>query len=117
MAYEDEKAYLSLMPGSNSLSGLDDSELDPLLFSATETLKDFYHERHVTPRIVVIQAMYDKDNESSQYAGLREQGITSYSTKRGSVSFSETANGGNVLIAPKVYKILGAPPANVGRLI
>lgn len=115
MAYEEEKDYLSKMPGSNSLTAISDpEEMDKVLFSAKETLSGLYHPRHITSRVIILQAMYEQGG--AQYAALRDQGITNYSTKRGSVSFKDGEGGDESrIIAPKVYAILGAPPANIGE--
>lgn len=111
MAYELEKDYLTKLP-INPLSSVAGADLDKLLFSASEDLSG-YHPRHITPRIVVLQAMYKYEASMSEYETLRRQGVQSFSTKRGSITFG--SSGSSSSISPEITDILGAPPARGGR--
>lgn len=112
MAYELEKDYLSKLP-ANPLSSLVDEDLDKAIFKAGEDLS-IYHKRHISPRIVILQAIYNTESSLSEYEALRRQGIQSLSTKRGSLTFIPGTDGYSG-ISPQVIEIIGAPPANVGR--
>lgn len=112
MAYELEKEYLSQLP-PNPLSSLDDADLEKAFFKAREDLS-IYHPRHITPRIVVLQAIYNAESAAGEYETLKRQGIASYSTKRGSISFT---SGSYSSISPQVREIIGDPPTPAGRLI
>lgn len=113
MAYEKEREYLSKLPDS-PLSSLDEKQLDQALFKAREDLA-IYHRRHITPKIVTLQAIYNAESSLSEYEQLRRQGIAAFSTKRGSVSFQASSSGYSA-ISPEVVEIIGVPPAEVGRL-
>lgn len=112
MAYESEKEYLLKLP-ANPLSSIEGDDLDQALFKAQEDLS-LYHKRHITPRIVVLQAIYNTESSLSEYEQLRRQGIQAMSTKRGSVTFAPGSDG-YTGISPQVIEIIGAPPANIGR--
>lgn len=111
MAYELEKDYISKLP-ANPLSSLLSADLDKILFQAGEDLS-IYHQRHITARIKVLQAIYTLESSSSEYDTLKRQGITSYSTKRGSIAFG--SGGEYSIISPQVREIIGDPPANLAR--
>lgn len=115
MAYEDVKTYLAKMPTNPLSSFSDDTELDKMLFQAAEDLS-VYHIRHVTPRILALQALYTYESNMSEYGALRRQGIASLSTKRGSISFSGSTTGATSNISPQVIEIIGDPPATIGRI-
>lgn len=114
MAYELEKEYLSNLP-PNPLSSMADEDLEKALFKAKDDLS-IYHKRHIKPRIVVLQAIYNTESSMSEYEALRRQGISSLSTKRGSISFSAGVGEGYSGISPQVMEIIGAPPSYAGRL-
>jgi hypothetical protein len=110
VAYELEKEYLLKLP-NNPLSSITGDPLDQLFFKAQEDLSP-YHPRHITPRIVVLQAIYRAEADP-YYEKLKKQGITSYSTKRGSISFGSTGTSSS--ISSEVIEILGEPAARGGR--
>lgn len=117
MSYELEKEYISKLP-DNPLSSLEGEDLEKALYQAREDLS-IYHKRHIKPRIVVIQALYNLESSSGEYEALRRQGVTSFSTKRGSVSFGSGSNNQTVqytAISPQVKEIIGDPPSPAGRL-
>lgn len=116
MAYEHEREYLLKLP-SNPLSSLGDEDLDKAFFKASEDLS-MYHRRHITPRVVTLQAIYNVESGMGEYESLRRQGVKSFSTKRGSISFEDGAGiGDNYGISPAVIQIIGPPPANFGRFV
>lgn len=116
MAYEDIKEYISKIP-TNPLTSLVDIDLDKVIYQATEELNSFYHKRHITSRAIVLQAIYNYEAAGAEYEMLRRQGISSLSTKRGSVTFDTSDSGGSrASLAPQVVDLLGSPPAFVGRL-
>jgi len=118
MSYELEKEYLSRLP-DNPLSLLEDEDLDKALYLAREDLS-IYHKRHIKPRIVVMQAIYNIESSAGEYEALRRQGVSSFSTKRGSVSFGSSGASDKVVsysaISPQVKEIIGDPPSPAGRL-
>lgn len=111
MAYEKEKEYLSKLPPGNPLSSLSEQELENAFDIARSTLSA-YHTRHLKPNIIVIQALHASDFR--EYDDMRKQGITSFSTSRGSVSFDSSKP--YSAIAPGVLELLGEPPANIGSV-
>ncbi|MGR5939739.1 hypothetical protein ACT7CW_06555 [Bacillus pacificus] len=114
--FEDIKEYLNKMP-PNALSALPPEELEKRIFQARESLSA-YHPREIAPRIVILQGIYEIEGAAQQYASLKRQGISSFSTKRGSISFeggASTAQASGV-IAPQVIGAIGEPPSRVGRL-
>lgn len=113
--FEDIKDHLSKMP-PNALSALPPEELEKYIFQARENLSA-YHLREVTPRIVILQGIYEAEG-AAQYASLKRQGISSFSTKRGSISFEGGASAAQTsgVIAPQVIGAIGEPPSKVGRL-
>lgn len=113
MAYELEKEYLSNLP-ANPLSSLDDTAQAQAFFKAREDLS-VYHRRHITPRVIVLQAMYNAEGDLAQYEAMRRQGIQSMSTKRGSITFA-SGSGSYSGISPQVIELIGVPPAPAGRL-
>ena len=110
MAYEKEKEYFSKLP-ENSLSSLSNEELENAFYMAGESLSA-YHKRHLTPGLIVKQAIHN--GEIREYENMRKQGISSFSTSRGSVTFD--SNTPYSPIAPEVLNILGEPPASIGSL-
>lgn len=113
MAYEDVKEYIAKLP-TNPLTALEEGALDKAIFKATEDLS-LYHSRHITARVITLQTLYNVESSSGEYEALKRQGIQSYSTKRGSISFNAGSSGSYSFISPQVIEIIGDPPASIGR--
>lgn len=111
MAYEKEKEHLSKLPPGNPLSSLSDQDLDNAFYIAKSNLSA-YHPRHLTPEIIVTQALHN--SEIREYDEMRKQGITSFSTSRGSVTFDP--NKSYSVISPLVSEMLGEPPSRIGSV-
>ena len=102
MAYEKEKEYLSKLPPGNPLYAL---------YIAKSNLSA-WHPRHISPEIIVTQALHNA--EIREYDEMRKQGITSFSTSRGSVTFDP--NKSYSAISPLVLERLGEPPSRIGSV-
>ena len=111
MAYEKEREYLSKLPPGNPLSSLSDQDLENAFYIARSNLSA-WHSRHLTPEIIVTQALHNA--EIREYDEMRKQGITSFSTSRGSVTFDP--NKSYSAISPLVLERLGEPPSRIGSV-
>ncbi|AQY55112.1 hypothetical protein [Geobacillus phage TP-84] len=106
------KEYLAKIPGADEFLALPEAEQEKWIFMAEETLRDHFHPRVITPRVVALQVMYMFEGESEDFAMLKRQGVDSFSTEGLSVSFKSGS------IAPMVLEIVNrSGSAKVGRLI
>lgn len=117
------KDYLNKMYGNELFSELEEAEQEKVIFNAHELLKDNFKKSLITDRAVALQVLYMLESDESDFSSLKNQGVTSYSVKGVSVSFSSSEsktnnNNRNGLIAPAVMEILSPNSgAKVGRLI
>jgi len=106
------KEYLAMIPGTDEFLTLPETEQDKWIFLAEETLRDHFHPRLITPRVVALQTLYMFEGENEDFAMLKRQGVESFSTEGMSVSFKSGT------IAPMVLEIIHRNgSAKVGRLI
>lgn len=115
--------YIDRMHGNDLFVELEDPTKERIIFSANELLKDNFKKSLITDRAVALQVLYMLESDASDFSSLKNQGVTSYSVKGVSVSFSSSeskanSNNHNGLIAPAVLAILNKNSgAKVGRLI
>lgn len=109
--YEEIKEYLSKLKDNERFLELEESEKEKVIFSAFETLKDFYREKSITTRVIALQVLYGLEGDYEEFERLKRQGVSNYSVKDVSVSFDKYE-----VISPVVIKLMN-PNASTGRLI
>ncbi|WP_144558531.1 hypothetical protein [Shouchella miscanthi] len=109
MDYESINAYLAQMPFTGLYDGLSSDDKVKHVFNAQEVLKAHFRPSLLSERAVALQLLYMLEGEEEEYAKLRRQGVSSFSTNR--VSASLSGNG----IAPEVKALLKSK-GRVGRL-
>jgi hypothetical protein len=119
---QEVKDYLDQLYNADIFKTLPSEKQDSALFTAFETLKDYYPLMMITPRIIALQTLFMLEGESEEYARLKRHGVKVFSTKGITVdldgSAGNTSNEDNGPIAPDVIAILGKwkHRAKVGRL-
>ncbi|KQL57233.1 MULTISPECIES: hypothetical protein [Bacillaceae] len=109
MDYEAINAYLAQMPFTALYDELSSDDKVKHVFNAQEVLKAHYRASLLSERAVALQLLYMLEGEEEEYAKLRRQGVSSFSTNR------VTASIGGSEIAPEVRSLLKSK-GRVGRL-
>lgn len=106
VAIVDVKAYINMLPDTKvgMFKQLAPEEQEKAIFAAQETLLDVYPSGKLNARIVALQALFEVEGESEEYARLQRHGVQSANASGTSVNFK---NAGEVNISPNIIAILG----------
>lgn len=119
MEIQEVKDHLALYP-SYKIRVYEELEVldkDKSIFSAIQTLNDYFGEKRVTVRAVALQTIYEIEAEQEEYGKLKRHGLSEARYGDSQVKFDVSASH----ISPLVLKLLGgvsgASGGMTGRLI